>query len=89
RRNNPTVHSVLAVLPTEPEGPAGLFKGTSSQRMLETGYQQILALILFGGQHSEDAVNGRIIPPTVPLSWCHPDYGETFTESLILAQDER
>ncbi|WP_220093182.1 MULTISPECIES: hypothetical protein, partial [unclassified Streptomyces] len=39
--------------------------------------------------HSEDAVNRKIIPLLVPLSWCHPDYGETFTESLILAQDER
>lgn len=25
----------------------------------------------------------------VPLSWFAPDYGYTFTESLILAQDER
>ena len=42
------------------------------------------------GNTSEDAVNDRSYSDSVvPLSWCRPDYGKTFTESLILAQDER
>lgn len=42
------------------------------------------------GNNSEDAVNDRSYSDlVVPLSCCDPDYGKTFTESLILAQDER
>ncbi|MFF0124665.1 hypothetical protein ACFYTG_02890, partial [Streptomyces mirabilis] len=46
------------------------------------------------GMVSVGAQRGRCEPwglflPSVPLSWCRPDYGKTFTESLILAQDER
>lgn len=43
-----------------------------------------------GNAHSEDTVDDRSYSDLiVPLSWCDPDYGKTFTESLILAQDER
>ena len=41
-------------------------------------------------KHSEDAVNGRAYSAWLFRSRvCDPDYGKTFTESLILAQDER
>ncbi len=41
-------------------------------------------------KHSEDAVNGRAHSAWLFRSRvCDPDYGKTFTESLILAQDER
>jgi hypothetical protein len=42
-------------------------------------------------KHSEDAEDHRDYSAwLVPLSRCvDPDYGKTFTESLILAQDER
>ncbi|MFJ1993329.1 hypothetical protein, partial [Streptomyces asiaticus] len=44
----------------------------------------------FEEKHSEDAVNHRIIPLVVPLSCSvYRDSPEAFTESLILAQDER
>ena len=40
--------------------------------------------------YSEDAVNGRAYSAWLFRSRvCGPDYGKTFTESLILAQDER
>jgi hypothetical protein len=59
-----------------------------ADRLGRGSFEKVLPGIA-GQAHSEDAVNLPIIPREVPLSWCRPDYGKTFTESLILAQDER
>jgi len=53
-------------------------------------FEVLLAHVAGRQLHSEDAVNGRDYSfwPFRSRDVC-PDYGKTFTESLILAQDER